>query len=410
MLSEKQMAVLAFPYSRYDTLIADGSIRSGKTSAMTVSFIDWAMRTFSGQNLIILGYTLSAVVRNVLDPAIDMAYLRSRYTMRYINNQARLYVVGPNGRNTFHVFGADNARSFRKIQGLTAAGCLVDEVALCDPGAVKQALARCSVDGARYFFNSNPADPNHWFYREWIMRAGDQNALYLHFTMDDNPGLADNVKERFKRQYRGVFYQRYIEGLWVVAEGLIYQFDRSEYVIGRDEASGKADDAEFGPGSWYISCDYGITNPFAAILWRVTQSCAYAVDEYYFASREEGRRLTDSEHYEAIEALAKGHNIESIIIDPSASSMVEEIGRHGRFDVVPADNNVLDGIQTVTQMLSEGRIKVSERCRGIIDEMGLYRWDETSTAGTRPIKEDDHAMDAMRYMAHTVLRFELAGW
>lgn len=399
-LSEKQRKILAFPYSKYQALICDGSIRSGKTSLMTVAFIDWAMREFDRRKFIILGHTVGSAVRNVIDPYLAMTY-SAKYRVEYAAGTGILTVEGGGRKNIVHVFGADNSRSFEKIQGMTAAGLLVDEVTLCDREAVLQAMARCSVAGSRYWLNCNPDNPRHWFYTEWVLRAAEMNALHLHFTLADNPSLSDEVIQRYERQYHGVFHDRYIKGLWVVAEGLVYQLDGVDWRIPESEAGGE--------GRWFVSCDYGITNPFAALLWRLTPDCAYIVDEYYFDSRKEGYRKTDAEHYEAIERLCLGKPIESIVIDPSASSMKEEIWRHGRFDVYDANNDVLGGIALVDQMLHDGTIKVSEACHNTIAEFGLYRWDDKK-AQDAVIKENDHGMDAIRYGAATVVKYEVRGY
>lgn len=403
-ISDKQKAILAFPYSRkYKHIIADGAVRSGKSSLMSTSFVEWAMREYTGQNFIILGFTIGSVVRNVIDPLLAMAYMKRRYKMKYNSGKSVMIVEKDGRRNQFFIFGADTKRAFEKIQGLTAAGCLVDEVALCDEQAVNMAMSRCSVDGSRYWFNCNPDNPNHWFYTDWILNAEAHDALHLHFTMDDNPSLSDEVKERFERQYHGVFYDRYIRGFWVVAEGLVYQFDdTSDYKCSYDDALGNE------KGEWFVSIDYGITNPFAALMWRVTPDCAYIVDEYYFDGRE-GRRRTDSEHYKALERFIGSRPVMDIVIDPSANSFKEEIWRHGRYSVLDADNAVLDGIQVTDQMLHDGSIKISDKCENTMKEMQLYRWDDKATKDD-VIKENDHAMDAMRYGAYTKARFLLRNY
>lgn len=402
-LSDKQLKILAFPYSRYQALICDGSIRSGKTSVMTLAFVDWAMREYDRQHFVIMGHTVGSAARNVVDPYMSTTYARERYRLHYASAAGVLTVSGNGRENYFHVFGADTSRSFQKVQGMTAAGLLVDEVTLCDRRAVEQAMARCSVTGSRYWFNCNPDSPRHWFFEEWVQRADAMNALHLHFTLDDNPGLSTEVIERYQRQYHGVFHDRYIKGLWVVAEGLVYQLDGVNWKCTREEAEGD------GRGMWFVSCDYGITNPFAALLWRVTPDCAYIVDEYYFDSRREGRRRTDAEHYEALERLVGDRFIEYLVIDPSATSFKEEVNRRGRFSCVDADNAVVPGISICDQMLHGGALKVCAECESTVSEMGLYRWDDR-TARDAVVKENDHAMDAMRYMASTVLKYELRGF
>lgn len=404
MISDKQLKILAFPYSKYDAIICSGAVRSGKTSLMAVSFIDWAMDTFTGRKFGICGKTVGSAIENVVTPWMNMSRTRKRYRVKF-NRSQKLLTVTKNGRsNVFEIFGGNDERSQDLIQGRTLAGVLMDEVALMPQSFVNQATARCSVDGSRLWFNCNPESPRHWFYIDWILGAHDKNALVLEFTLRDNPSLTESIIERYESMYHGVFYDRYIRGKWVVAEGLVYQFDSpDEYIVTHDEALGDR------RGMYYLSIDYGITNPFACLLWRVTPDCAYIVDEYYFASRDQGRRRTDAEHYEAIEEFANGYNIEGIIIDPSANSFKEEIYRRGRFSVYDADNTVSDGIQITDQMLHDGSIKISETCEEILKEMQLYRWDDKANKDA-VIKEFDHALDALRYMSNTVLKYNLKGY
>lgn len=403
-ISDKQLKLLAFPYSRYDALIADGSIRSGKTSISFVAYIDWIMRTFNNQEFIVMGVSVGTAIRNVIEPYIRLGYAQKRYDLDFNRSRSVLTIKRGETVNHVRVFGAMNERSYEVILGMTAAGCFIDQVELCNRKAVETALGRCSVDGSRYFFNCNPAYPTHWFREEWILQAQQKNALYLKFGLDDNPSLSERIKERFRNQYHGVFYQRYILGEWVVAEGLVYQFDSpDEYTCSREEAQAVQ------MGRWYISIDYGITNPFAAILWRVTPNRAYAVKEYYFDSKKEGRRKTDAEHLQSVKELARGHAIEDIVIDPSATSFKEEIYRDGQFGVIDADNNVIEGIQVTDQMLHDGSVKISVDCVNGIREMGLYRWDDKS-GRDQVIKENDHWLDQLRYITNTVLKYELNGY
>lgn len=403
-ISNKQLKILAFPYSRYSAVICDGAIRSGKTSISFVAYVDWMMKAYSGQEFIVMGVSVGTAIRNVIEPYIRLGYAQKRYSLDFNRSRNVLTVKQGDTVNYIRVFGASTSRAYEVILGMTAAGCFIDQVELCDRKAVETALGRCSVDGSRYFFNCNPAYPTHWFREEWILQAEQKNALYLRFTMDDNPSLSEAIKERYRSQFHGVFYQRYILGEWVVAEGLVYQFDSpEEYLIP------EIDEMITVPGmpeTWYISIDYGITNPFAAILWRVTPDRAYAVDEYYFNSRKEERRKTDSEHYESVKALAGGRQIENVIIDPSASSFIEEIIRRDEYDVIKADNEVLEGIRVTDQMLHDGRIKISRKCVNGIMEMGLYRWDD-KVGKDQVVKENDHWMDQLRYISNTILKYEL---
>lgn len=418
MISDKQKKILAFGYTEYDALICSGAVRSGKSSLMTVAFVDWAMDNFNGRKFGICGKTVNSAIENVVTPYIAMSRTQNRYKASFSRSTKLLTVKRGSVTNVFEVFGGKDEASYTLIQGRTLAGVFLDEVALMPQSFVNQALARCSVDGSKMWFNCNPDSPHHWFYNEWILEAKEKNALVLEFQLEDNPSLSDRVIERYKRQYHGVFYDRYIRGLWVIAEGLVYQFESSsEYTCSYDEALGHRTVKDqygntketHGGGEWYLSIDYGITNPFACLLWRVTPDTAYIVDEYYFASKDQGRRRTDAEHYEAVENFAKGYNIEAIIVDPSATSFKEEVYRHGRFTVRDADNDVLEGIQVTDQMLHDGSIKISDRCTNTLKEIQLYCWDDKAIKD-QVVKENDHAMDAMRYQANTKLKWMLRGY
>ena len=397
MISQKQKKILAFPYSRYDAIICDGAVRSGKTSIMMVAFIDWAMREFRGQRFGICGKTVDSATKNIIVPYISMSYANDRYTLRWRRADKALEVRRGYTKNYFEVFGGKDESSFTLIQGRTLAGVLLDEVALMPESFVNQALARCSVAGARLWFSCNPDNPNHWFYKEWIQRRGAHNALYLHFSMDDNPSLPEETKARYHSMYSGVFYERYVLGQWVLAEGLIYPMFGPNCITEETPES----------GVYYISIDYGTLNPFSAGLWCVTDKEAVRIREYYYSGRDTQQSKTDEEYYMDLERLAGELPIETVVIDPSAASFIETIRRHGRFSVRKAKNDVVNGIVTTSRYLKNGKIKVHSSCKDAIREFGLYRWDDKAQED-KPIKENDHAMDETRYMAETILRHKFA--
>lgn len=383
MISPKQQKILAFPYSGYDALICDGAVRSGKTSLITWAFVDWAMREFSHQRFGICGKTVGSATENIIKPFMNMHYARRRYTMKWRRSDKILEVRRGPVVNWFEVFGGKDESSYMLIQGRTLAGVLLDEVVLMPESFVNQALARCSVHGAKLWFSCNPDSPKHWFYNDWIRRYEERNALYLHFEMKDNPGLDPKTLERYETMYDGVFYQRYVLGLWVVAEGLVYpMFNPDVHVVDKIPPR---------QGRHFISIDYGTVNPCSMGLWQLCDGQACRIKEYYFDSRRENERRTDEEHYRELEALAEGYSIERVIVDPSAASFKETIRRHGRFAVWDADNSVLDGIRLMGTLLKAGRITVHSSCRGFIDEIQSYVWDEEA-AEDRPVKENDHCL------------------
>lgn len=392
MISPKQQKILAFPYSKYDALICDGAVRSGKTSIMMWAFVRWAMENFSGQRFGVCGRTVDSCTKNIIVPFTAMSLAKESYIIRWRRGDKVMEVRRGAVTNYFEVFGGKDESSYTLIQGRTLAGVLLDEVVLMPRSFVEQALTRCSVDGAKLWFSCNPGSPQHWFYLEWIKRHKERNALYLHFEMTDNPGLSEKTLERYQNMFTGVFYDRYIRGLWVLAEGLVYDFGEENIVDDVPES-----------GEYYISCDYGTLNPFSAGLWCWDGKTATRIREYYYSGREEHRNKTDEEYYTELEKLVGELPAISVIVDPSAASFIEVIKRHGKFKVRKAVNDVLPGIATTARYLRSGALKIHRSCKDAIREFGLYRWDEKSTED-RPIKENDHAMDDTRYFAMTVLR------
>ena len=392
MISPKQAKILAFPYSKYDALICDGAVRSGKTSIMMWAFVRWAMENFSGQRFGVCGRTVDSCTKNIIVPFTAMSLAKERYIIRWRRGDKVMEVRRGAVTNYFEVFGGKDEASYTLIQGRTLAGVLLDEVVLMPRSFVEQALTRCSVDGAKLWFSCNPGSPQHWFYTEWIKRNRERNALYLHFEMTDNPGLSEKTLERYQNMFTGVFYDRYIRGLWVLAEGLVYDFGEENIVDDVPES-----------GEYYISCDYGTLNPFSAGLWCWDGKTATRIREYYYSGREEHRNKTDEEYYTELEKLVGELPVISVIVDPSAASFIEVIKRHGKFKVRKAVNDVLPGIATTARYLRSGALKIHRSCKDAIREFGLYRWDEKSKED-RPIKENDHAMDDTRYFAMTVLR------
>lgn len=397
MISQKQRKILAFPYSRYDALICDGAVRSGKTSIMTWAFIDWSMREFNGRRFAICGKTVDSATKNIVTPFMAIQYAQERFAMRWRRSDKVLEVRRGGAVNYFEVFGGKDESSYALIQGRTLAGVLLDEVTLMPESFVNQALARCSVTGAKIWFSCNPAGPGHWFYKEWVQGREKHNALRLHFEMTDNPGLSAETLERYKTMFSGVFYDRYIRGLWVLAEGLVYPGYANTV---------KTEPREY--DKYYISMDYGILNPTAMLLWGRCGGKWYAVREYYHSGRETKEQKTDAQYYDELERLAGDLPITSVIVDPSAASFITLVEQKRRFKVMDADNAVLEGIQHVAQCLSDGTVLVNDCCINTIKEFGEYCWDEKA-ADDKPLKTNDHAMDAVRYFVQTVCVWRAPG-
>ena len=382
-----------------EAIVCDGAVRSGKTMAMGLSFFLWAFSCYSGQRFGVCGKTISSLRRNVLSEILPR--LEKMGAIWKEKRTENLVIVRFMGReNHFYIFGGRDESSASLIQGITFAGVLLDEVALMPRSFVEQACARCSVAGSRLWFNCNPAGPSHWFYKEWILEAEKRNCLRLHFTMEDNPSLTEEIRQRYQRLYTGVFYRRYILGQWAQAEGRVYDFFEPEMVK-------KAPEGPY--DKWYVSCDYGTVNPTSMGLWGLCKGVWYRVKEFYFASRERQKQMTDEEYAQALENLVGKRFVTAVIVDPSAASFIEVLKRKG-WRVKKADNDVLGGIRLTSDCLKDGRIVICEGCGDCIREMDEYVWDLSSGSRDRVRKEHDHAMDDMRYFVSTVLGSKTVGF
>ena len=396
VFSPKQRRVLTWwrpgsPHRDRQAIICDGAVRSGKTLCTGLSFFCWAMQSFQGRSFALCGRTIASVRRNLLDELLPtLEGMGFRCQQKLSRNQ----VVVRLGRrvNTFHLFGGKDEGSAALIQGLTLAGALLDEAALMPRSFVEQTAARCSVQGSRLWFSCNPESPAHWFYREWVCKAEEKKALRIQFTMDDNPGLSDEVRARYRTMFQGPFFRRFVLGEWVAAEGLVYDFFHEGML--QDAPEGELED-------WHISVDYGTVNPTSMGLWGRRDGVWYRVAEYYYDARAQRRQKTDEEYAGDLERLAGGRHIRAVVADPSAASFCETLRRKG-WRVRRADNEVLSGIRLTARLLKEGKLVICRGCQDAVREFSLYRWEERSDGQDRPRKEHDHAMDEIRYFAATV--------
>jgi len=382
-----------------EAIFCDGAVRSGKTLAMGLSFFLWACTCFQNQRFGVCGKTIASLRRNVLAEILPrLEGMGATWKERRTENLLTVRFLGR--ENRFYIFGGRDESSASLIQGITFAGILLDEAALMPQSFVEQACARCSVAGSRLWFNCNPAGPSHWFYRSWILEAEKRNCLRLHFTMEDNPSLTEEIRARYERLYTGVFYRRYILGQWAQAEGRVYDFFSHEMV--RRVPEGPFD-------QWYVSCDYGTVNPTSMGLWGKCRGVWYRVKEFYFSSRAAQRQMTDEEYAAALSDLVGQRHLTAVIVDPSAASFIEVLRRKG-WAVRKADNDVLSGIRLTSDCLKDGRIVICEGCADCLREMDEYVWDLSAGSRDRVRKEHDHAMDDMRYFVSTVLKRQEEGF
>lgn len=384
LLSPKQIEFARYGNHRWN--FKGGATRSGKTYLDFKWIIPMRIRERAGKDglSVILGVTKSTIERNVLEP---MRNLYGDKLVGAISSDNTAWIFG----EKCYCLGAEKVSQVSKIRGASIKYCYGDEVA--DWSEEVFALLKSRLDKEYSCFDGtyNPQYPNHWLKR---FLDSDADIFSQEYTIDDNPFLPPTFVENLKKEYAGtVFYDRYILGKWTLAEGLIYPMFNDSCIV--DELPET--------GEYYISCDYGTLNPFSAGLWCVNSGRAVRVAEYYYSGRDKQYQLTDEEYYAEVEKLAGEKNIRHIIVDPSAASFIACIKKHGRFSVRKAKNDVMYGIRLTSAMLRAGAIKIGSDCCDAIREFGLYRWDEDSTED-KPIKENDHAMDDIRYFCATVLR------
>ncbi len=366
---------------------------------MTIGFILWSMSRFNNQKFALCGKTIESLRRNVV--TLIPTWVEGLFIVQEKRSENLLIISCGNTVNYYYLFGGRDESSYTLVQGITLAGVLFDEVALMPRSFVEQAMARCSVSGSKFWFNCNPEAPTHWFYTEWIKQPKKHNILYLHFTMADNLSLPAEIKARYESLYEGVFYQRYIQGLWVKAEGLVYpMFDRKKHIIFELPKYSSRH-------RYYVSVDYGTVNPFAAGLYDYDpfNQTATMIKELYYEGRS-GKRIDNEGYYKLLTDLIGNYRIEYIVIDPSAASMIETIQKYGKYSVVGGNNDVINGIQDVTKFLNLDVLFFYKDCVKTFEEFETYAWDEES-GEDKVIKEFDHSMDQLRYFCRTVLRNEL---
>lgn len=376
----------------------EGSIRSGKTIASLLRWAQYVTQAPQG-HLAMLGWTLTTIQRNVLDPLANIHPSIVQHTR---------------GSNVAHVMGREvqlvgfsDKRSEAVIRGLTLAGAYVDEATLMPEQTFVQLLGRLSIDGSKLFFTTNPDSQSHWLRRRYLARL---KALpdwrIFHFTMDDNPSLSPAYVEAKKREFTGLWYRRFILGEWVSAEGAIYDaWDPQVHVI-------RWEDTPPLRRLLGVGMDYGTTNATSAVLLGLTEDgTLIVVDEWRHDPATTHRRLTDGQVSAQLrDWLDQPHlpydsdlTPEWLFLDPSAASLRVQLEQDGERRVTDADNQVRYGIRTVASLLATGALTVTDRCEGVITEAPSYAWDPKATekGEDKPLKIADHSLDAMRYAITT---------
>lgn len=374
--------------------ILHGSVRSGKTWISLVLWALWVATMPEDKAYIMVAKTLTSLKRNCLD-LLQSLVGEENFSYSLAAKEGRLF-----GRKIY-LEGVNDARSESKIRGMSLQGAYCDELTLFTEDFFEMLLSRLSETGAKLFATTNPDSPYHWVKHNFMERQNELDMLVMPFLIEENTFLDPEYVEQLKNEYKAspVHYDRFILGLWVVASGLIYPFFKPE---SNPELTGNED--------YYISVDYGTMNPCSMGLWAVDyrKETATRIREFYYDGRKKGKPFTDREYYIELEKLAGDFNIECVVVDPSAASFIAEIREHGRFDVRKGNNDVLDGIRLTGKLLKNGNLKISDCCKNSIKEFQSYVWDEKSVAEDKPLKENDHAMDDIRYFCNTILKY--LGW
>lgn len=374
--------------------ILHGSVRSGKTWISLVLWALWVCVSPKDKNYLMAAKTLTALKRNCLD-LLESLVGKNNFVYSLPAKEGTLF-----GRKVY-LEGVNDAKAENKIRGMTLQGAYCDEVTLFTEEFFNMLLSRLSEHKAKLFGTTNPDSPNHWFKVKYLDRQDELDMFVMSFLIDDNEFLDAKYVESLKKEYTGVFYDRFIRGLWVIAEGLVYpMFDKKRHVL--DECEEPKDEYF----EYHISIDYGTINPCSMGLWRLERDRTVRVKEVYFDSKKKKKQLTDEEYYTLLEELAGDREIKSVVVDPSAASFIETIRRHGRFTVRKANNDVIDGIRVTGSLLQNGKLLFCKNCDDSIREFGLYRWDEKAQKDC-VVKEFDHAMDDIRYACNTIFKKRL---
>lgn len=407
--SAKQLKLLTWwmpknPYSSSFGVIAEGSVRSGKTVAMALSFFFWSMSD-TGYNYALSGKTVMSARRNIIEPITELLRMRG-YKVLDLKSEGKLIVSYKGRTNVYYIFGGRDESSASLVQGLTLRGFLFDEVALMPRSFVEQAMARCSVEGSKLWFNCNPEGPRHWFKTEHIDKAKERNYYCLHFELDDNNSLSEDTKQRYKSMFTGIFYKRFILGEWAFADGVVYS-DIPDDTFYDNTSREKVMPIAIREGDVQpiYGSDYGTTNPQVYLeIYKYYEPgnripYFYVDREYYWNSRERFKQKTDLEYVEDFKAFRREKKYRALYIDPAAESLRIAHQRAGDV-VIPAKNNVAQGISMLSTLFHLGHIKINkEECPNLVAELGLYQWDQRkSDKGKEEVlKTNDHACDALRY-------------
>jgi len=387
-LSTKQVDSIKRSNSRIN--LWEGAVRSSKTWGTLFRWLKF-IPTAPKEDLCIIGRTERSAVRNIIRPLQSII----GDECQWYPGKGECYIFG----RLHVVLGASDERAEGKIRGMTAGGLLGDEVTLWPESFWIMALSRLSPDNAQLFGSTNPDNPYHYLKKDYINRKAELDMEVFSFKLDDNPFISKKFKDNLKKEFRGLWYKRFVEGLWVVAEGAVYDFfNEDEHVIVRPPAVAK---------SHVVGVDYGTGNPTAFGLFGMNYDAMpfiWMEREYYYDSQLDGRQKDDAEYADDFVKWLGNTNIDSIIIDPSAASFKAALRKKGMFVIRDADNDVLNGIRTQARLMCNGSYKICKPCEHSIMDYGAYLWDKNAMkkGEDKPLKQHDHTKDMERYVLHTL--------
>lgn len=395
-LSRKQLLLLNHANTPGFLLCAGGAIRSGKTWAATLAFAMWSIGKFPGRRFILGGQSVEAIRRNYGDDMMAMFADMGFRPKLVLSGGSRIVVPVGNRQNIYHLIGASDEKAALRLQGMTAAGALLDETVTLPESFFNQVMARLTLAGSKMWCTFNPSNPRHWFKRNVVDDLERLGGELLHFELEDNPSLPAEVRRRYRTQFSGHFHRRFIDGVWAAPSGLIFP----------DFTTVRADEKY---RSVAIGIDWGVASVFAALMFGRTKDRTVCFDELHHDAREK-MPLTEDATLEMLLAWIGKRRVAAVYLDPSAPVTFKRKLRNAGLPVRNADNDVESGIIVTSNRLSRKSIVIHERCRNLIAELLSYTWDEKKAdiGEDVPLKQADHACDALRYFAYSTGKLSYA--
>lgn len=377
-----------------------GAVRSSKTVGANFRWLKLIAYLQANQipgDLVMWGKTERTLKRNILD---EFEEFLPKGAYHFNRGSGEVYIWG----RKIDVVGANDERASDKIRGATYLAAYGDELTLTPESFFVMMLSRLSLPNAQLFGTTNPDGPYHWL-KKGYLDNDELDLAQFQFMLEDNPHLPEDYVRELKKEYTGLWYKRFILGLWVQAAGAIYDMWSDDVVKPLDEDEVR----RLGGAKWgrFVDVDYGTSNPCTFSMkrhWTIDgQVHVHTESEYWYDGRERGRQMTDEQYCDALADFLEGYPGRiPVYVDPSAASFIAA-GKQRGFKMIEADNSVIDGIRFVSSLLSSGRYTVDPGCKHTIRNYQSYVWDEKAQARgeDKPVKDNDHACDRDRYGIYT---------